>query len=328
MNDQSDPTLSPEERALAARLARLGPHDGPPPALDARILAAARAAAAAAPSRRRRRRRFVLSGLPASLVTAAGTAAALVLAVGVVWQLRPVDRPPLPRHATPGTSDDGFVIAEIVAPRRGVPPAGSSPAAPTTPSPSRDGTAAGAPARRAARASETAVTASAERRAATVPSAAAPPAAPGAAPEPRALDSVEVTGSRAAPSDAMAFDGNASAEARAAAEAEIAESAARRHASYTTAALAKAERATRARQDGAAASSAPAVAASTGTSAAGALADVPIEADAELPPADWLRRVRARRDQGDLDGARDSLRRFREAHPGVRIPFDLRRLLR
>ena len=35
--------LTPEERALAARLARLGPHGEPSPALDARILAAARA---------------------------------------------------------------------------------------------------------------------------------------------------------------------------------------------------------------------------------------------------------------------------------------------
>ena len=34
--------LGPEERALAARLARLGPHGEPSPALDARILAAAR----------------------------------------------------------------------------------------------------------------------------------------------------------------------------------------------------------------------------------------------------------------------------------------------
>src|SRR5690606_8160110 len=39
--------LTPEERALADRLARLGPQGEPSPALDARILAAAREATAA-----------------------------------------------------------------------------------------------------------------------------------------------------------------------------------------------------------------------------------------------------------------------------------------
>ncbi|MFQ6313917.1 hypothetical protein ACLMLE_28445, partial [Lysobacter capsici] len=43
--DAPDP-LSPEERELAQRLLRLGPSDGPSPALDARILAAAHAAVA------------------------------------------------------------------------------------------------------------------------------------------------------------------------------------------------------------------------------------------------------------------------------------------
>ena len=40
MNSGRDP-LTQEERALAARLARLGAPDGPPAALDARILGAA-----------------------------------------------------------------------------------------------------------------------------------------------------------------------------------------------------------------------------------------------------------------------------------------------
>ena len=42
--------LTPEERALAQSLSRLGPHGGPSPGLDARILAAAREAVQEAPA--------------------------------------------------------------------------------------------------------------------------------------------------------------------------------------------------------------------------------------------------------------------------------------
>lgn len=82
-----DAALTPEERALADRIARTGPQREPSPALDARILAAARAAVAvpaASASHRhpRARRRWPV---------VAGAAATLVLAVGLAWQLRPVD---------------------------------------------------------------------------------------------------------------------------------------------------------------------------------------------------------------------------------------------
>lgn len=84
-----DDALTPEERALADRLARLGPQGEPSPALDARILAAARAATSAPvatasahrPPRRRQRRWPV----------AFGAAATLVIVGGLAWQLRPVD---------------------------------------------------------------------------------------------------------------------------------------------------------------------------------------------------------------------------------------------
>lgn len=52
----------------------------------------------------------------------------------------------------------------------------------------------------------------------------------------------------------------------------------------------------------------------------------PVSIDASLPPADWLERIRARRDAGDTDGARDSLRRFMREHPRLRVPADLRPL--
>lgn len=72
--------LTPEERALAQRLAQLRPHGEPSPALDARILAAAHAATASAPARKPRPR------WPVAL----GIAASLALAVGIAWQLRPL----------------------------------------------------------------------------------------------------------------------------------------------------------------------------------------------------------------------------------------------
>src|SRR5690606_27018145 len=81
MSREQDP-LSPEERELADALARATPRRGPPPQLDATILASARAALKkdAAPPARARRRRW-----PAAL----GVAASLALAVGIAWQLRP-----------------------------------------------------------------------------------------------------------------------------------------------------------------------------------------------------------------------------------------------
>lgn len=82
-----DAALTPEERALADRIAQTRPPREPSPALDARILAAARAAATPARSSNasahpRARRRW-----PA----ATAVAATLVLAVGIAWQLRPVE---------------------------------------------------------------------------------------------------------------------------------------------------------------------------------------------------------------------------------------------
>lgn len=81
--------LTPEERALADRIARLGPQGEPSPALDARILAAARAATSAPATAgsartapRRRQRRWPV---------AFGAAATLAIVGGLAWQLRPVD---------------------------------------------------------------------------------------------------------------------------------------------------------------------------------------------------------------------------------------------
>ena len=83
--------LTPEERALARRLARLGPNAEPSSALDARILAAAHAAAEPEPIRPRRdahRRK------PMRWPTVFGFAASLALACGIAWQLRPTPDAP------------------------------------------------------------------------------------------------------------------------------------------------------------------------------------------------------------------------------------------
>jgi len=86
--------LTPEERALAQSLSRLGPHGGPSPELDARILGAARVAVQgtlatggqAPPSRRR---------WPIGM----GVAASVLLAAGVAWQLRPMHEVPVASEA-------------------------------------------------------------------------------------------------------------------------------------------------------------------------------------------------------------------------------------
>ena len=74
--------LTPEERALAARLARLGPHGEPSPALDARILAAARTGPsdAAAPARK-----------PARWPLAFGIAASVALPVSRLSRIDPAE---------------------------------------------------------------------------------------------------------------------------------------------------------------------------------------------------------------------------------------------
>ena len=93
MNPPSDMKTDPltaEEQALAQRLARLGPHGQPSPALDSRILAAAHDAAAhdaAAPHAGTRGSR---RGWPVAF----GIAASLALAVGIAWQLRPLPQTP------------------------------------------------------------------------------------------------------------------------------------------------------------------------------------------------------------------------------------------
>lgn len=343
MNHPRHEPLTPEERALAQRLARIGPHDdGPPPSLDAKILAAAHAAVAPAS---RRRRWLAFTSVPASLITGVGMAAALALVVGVVWQLRPASGP---ARAPRGEADDmGYVSAEMIqrerpsaptAPPPPPPTEAPAPAAPsvaarsTAPAPAKALSAPSAEARRQAvaaaamdepapaQASNAAAEAYLDEAVVDAPAPAAPagyvraraPRSAAAAPpaaavmaSPTASDSVFVPAPPAsppAPSADMAQRKAVAAEGEAKARAEA--DSMRGLAAKQSSQLDRIE--------------------VTGTRIA--LADVPVREDARLPIEDWLQRIRQRRDEGDLDGARSSLMLFRREHPHHRVPDDLRAL--
>lgn len=87
MSDREHDPLTPEERALAQRIARLDAAAEPSPALDARILSAARASTpTAGVTGRRDGRGYRRMRWPVGL----GLAASLALVVGVAWQQRPL----------------------------------------------------------------------------------------------------------------------------------------------------------------------------------------------------------------------------------------------
>lgn len=315
MSTHHDP-LSPEERALADRLARLGPHDGPPPALDARILAAAHAAAAhAAAARPRRRRWLAMTAIPGGLITGAGMAAALVLVVGVVWQLRPSSPTTrLPREE----GDMGVVSVDLikrearktaVAPPPPPPETVASTRALQTPAPAQARKA--TPAEPAPVSDEhehyvdEAISHTPPRASAAETGAAAVYSAPAPPPPPAAIAAAETAREEQVQRQVAAQT--------------AADSSARERGDATAAASAK-------RAAMAASPAAEAAPASTTDAAAASHAPADVTADAALEPAQWLQRIRERRDAGDLDSARESLRHFREAHPRVRLPRDLREL--
>lgn len=115
-------SLTPEEQALARRLAQLGPKAEPSPALDARILAAARDAGS--PVRRIHPRPWPI---------AFGVAASLLLALGIAWELRPL---PGPLVEAPASSPRETAAYPIPAPPAAPPPPRAEAVVPTpTPMP-------------------------------------------------------------------------------------------------------------------------------------------------------------------------------------------------
>lgn len=299
--NRPDP-LTPEERELARLLGRPAPA-APPAAVDEAVLAAARAAvqpgavadgppAAAAPVRGTTRPR---SRLPAVF----GLAASLVFAVGIAWQLKPEAPPPaapVPAAAEPAA--DAAADAPAAADADAAAAATAEAAAPVSAEPATPAAASRPQAARAASAPKTA-----PAPLPPPPPAPAPMAAPMAAPSPP--DAV-VQADEATALDRVVTTSSRINESRERTQAKGAPGVMRRAAPATA--------------------PAPAAASAYGTLSATAIT-VAVDADAALPRRQWLKRIRERRDDGDVDTARASLERYLQHYPEARIPQDLRELL-
>lgn len=319
-----DDMLTPEERALARLLGRPGIAATPSAQVDADLMALARKPAELRPlaaprpvsgSRWNRRR---------SLVSSLAVAASLVLVVGLAWQLRPVT--PAPELRTVSTD---ATPPPAVAPM-------AAPVAAPAPAEAQNGDA--LPAAAPVIASEPSGEASAKApralpapmpRHTAPPTPVAPVAPPAPAPIARqdranagsssyAMDQAPVAPASPAPVMAVPTLDEATADkADAAARAAYAS----RQRSVTT----RPALAPQASADATGKVLAESVQQPLQFRSATAAPD--IEADATLSRHQWLRRIRQRRDHGDLLGAHLSLLRFVQDYPEARIPRDLRPLL-
>lgn len=318
MSRRPDP-LDANERALADLLAR-DDMPGPPPQLDARILAAARAATTPAVVPRRPRPRWI-AGM--------GIAATLVLAVGIAWRLRPLPprapvapEAPVAVHvsepmdrvsAAPAAAADAVVAQpppgqelrkavplereSAAARERATPEAPvvfdqpspmdtqAPPPAPP-PAPAAAAPVANAMAAPAASATQAAKTQAPAAAAASASTGAFEPASPKQ--DARTLDRVEVTGSRIPDPAPQAYDRDASGlDAAAAANAAAAE----------------------------------------GVSRAVLDEEPPATADSPQVRDAWLQRIRELLSAGETEAARNSLAEFRKRYPKYALPEDLRRFV-
>lgn len=299
--------LTTEEREFAELLGRRDLADGPSPELDAAIKAMAAAALSApafsaavpVPLRARRRRR------PLAMVA---MAASMVLAVGIAWQLRPLaperETPEiLPANETPAPSR--AVHAPAPAPADVVPAATSdvptAGAVAADPQPPR--AEAPAPVPRAARTVD-----SSEREAAAAvvggveqpaakhrlapidPPMLPAPSAPMVAPALKSAPLPRVASESTRPTDRKNMLGDNAMQRDA--YSQVSEDGL--HDVVVTGS----------RQ-----------------------VFIDIESDAALPQRQWLQRIRERQRDGDVEGARVSLRRFVAEYPKAHIPRTLRPLL-
>ncbi|WP_447939229.1 hypothetical protein [Pseudoxanthomonas mexicana] len=366
--------LTPEERALAQSLSRLGPHGGPSPGLDARILGAARAAVQEAPASRGgivppSRRRW-----PVGL----GVAASVLLAAGIAWQLRPTHEmqvasevPVLARQETAVMSPSVEVPMDAAA----APEADAAAAAPAVesyepPAPAKNLAppmietvpAPPAPSSPARKNAEAAARQEPPPKRGPLSMIPAVPGLPVPA-EPAPAPARKVAAPQAFPEGV---------EDRAAATADLEERALQQQARQRALAEQQREQQLRSeserrsseakaaadssdtldavmvtgsrisKQDGYVAAPAaapppppPAPAASAGAASPSVARNalrrtelqVPVDEDARLMPAEWLDRIRLRRDLGDSANALRSLQLFVQEHPFQRVPDDLRPLL-
>lgn len=340
---QQEP-LTPEERELAAQLSRLGPHGEPSPALDSRIMAAAHADLVKTDTAKPKPRWPVALSLAASVL----------LAVGVAWQLRPLQETPTASEApsaaavpesastvqapmeTQGGAEAKQPAADAAAPQ--VSPTQALPAAPEPrnvartplreaqkPAPPNTASPAVVSGRTAAKATAPPVTQAPTPRSTDLYSP--PPPAP-----PAPARSAEPTAAAAAP--AMSATSGAERAERSAVLAEQAAQAKRARDEATSSRLILRESEQRRRQESMSVSAATAAAQDSVAEESGARAtlrrtdlQLPVAEDAKLAPAEWLDRIRLRRDLGDSGNASASLRMFVDAHPFQRVPEDLRPLL-
>lgn len=335
MNRYPHEPLSPEERELAQLTGRLGPHGEPSPALDARILAAAHAAATVEQARKPKPRWPLAMGLAASMV----------LAVGVAWQLRPlqqvatVSEAPAAASEAAEASADAAAMAAEPAQRANAQELESAPEAiakseATTsdlpavkpPPPMRALTpAAGAAAPGVADTNRDRMPArQTDTYSPPSPAAPAPPPPPApamAVSAPKGLVAQEPT-----PESPMAFTAEADAAADMAAVAETSSNSARAAATGQQAA-ARAEMKARSAAATAKESATLDRVEVTGSRLQRTDLQVPVSDDARLPVNDWLERVRTRYGLGDADAARQSLLLFVKDHPREPVPDDLEPLL-
>jgi resuscitation-promoting factor RpfA len=326
-----DPTsLDTEERALAQRLARLGPHGEPSPALDSRVLAAAHAAVEG--------RRLATPHGSRRWPLGLGVAASLALALGLAWQLRPL---PDVAPAYRSEADSALRTAPVAA------NAASDRAEPVPPPPPAE-TAAAESVQREAAVADTPQpatrSATAERIAvpAPQPAAATPRESPIASAAPAATQAMQVTtppapAKAAVPSAERAVDPSAAA-LPATASAPQAFGTNRAAADAGSASSPVAERAPDAamqsestRQKTAVPAAAPPVLPAPPATAADQ--DMPID---DVPPATvaspqvrdaWLARIRELAADGNIEEARASLREFQHRYPDYPLPQELRALL-
>ncbi|MET0808456.1 MAG: hypothetical protein ABWX93_06835 [Pseudoxanthomonas sp.] len=328
-----DNALTLEERELALLLSRQGPHGEPSAALDSRILGAAHAAVGRHPTRKPKPRWPVAMGLAASVV----------LAVGIAWQLRPVQQSatlseapvayPAGENSAAAASDSGMASAQpaeaanetAVADRAAsVAPAPvdvvAPPAAPISkpqplPAPALARSRQPRPTTQTLAPSASPVVGPPGRYDAGIAPPAPPPPAPAATMAP-----AEAT----EPAPAFVADAQADALARQ-------EAAAVQEAVHNSNAAAAKQAATHGDKAASARDMEPNRELDrvevSGSRLRRTDLQVPVSEDAQLAVDEWLERVRTRYGLGDAGAARQSLLLFVRDHPEEPVPDDLEPLL-
>lgn len=335
MKSYSPEPLTPEEREMARLTGHLGPQAEPSTALDARILAAAHAALEGKQPARRKPRWPVALGLAASVV----------FAVGIAWQLRPLQQTPMAASSeAPVAAAEQEAVADSAAtlPQADLAETPAStksvsaepaqieqaPPAPTkalmAPAPSPE-----LRAQQPRQLAGAAKTSESRRQAQPAGNIGAdsmppPPPAPPAPPAPAVMAAAPAPADDAsipfAPDPLEGYSAYAAADSPtanlgAAAAKPQADALAEAKAARTAASARHRESASLDRVE------------VTGSRMKRTDLQVPVSDDAQLPVTEWLERVRTRYGLGDAGAAKQSLLLFVKDHPSEPVPDDLEPLL-